>query len=162
MPEMTESERLAYGLITTAGREEEFKKRIDELIERRQAAEEIEKKNHAEREELEKLRVDTNLHVAQKTAALNKAQQEHDDAADEAHKRIALAQTRQEELEKLKAHLDARDKDLALREKALGEGLTKQESQAKMLSAAVDRVKHLKAALDEVRREASSISEALG
>ena len=43
MAEMTESEKLAYGLITTAGREDEFKKRIDELVQRRQDAEAIEK-----------------------------------------------------------------------------------------------------------------------
>jgi hypothetical protein len=162
MAEMTNEEKLAYGLITTAGREDEFKKRIDELVERRQAAEEIEKKNQEERDILDKLREDTNLEVAQKTAALNKAQQEHDEAADEAHKRITLAQSQQQELEKLKGELDVRHKDLEAREKALGEGLVRQETQAKMLTKAVGGVSALKAALDEVRRQASTISEALG
>lgn len=162
MPEMTESERLAYGLITTAGREDEFKKRIDELVQRRQDAEAIEKKNQEDRDALEKLREDTNLEVAKKTAALNAAQKEHDDAADEAHRRIALAQSQAQELEKLKAELDARNKDLAAREKAVGEALVRQETQHKQLTAAIDGVKNLKAALDEVRRTASDITVALG
>lgn len=162
MAEMTESEKLAYGLITTAGREDEFKKRIDELVERRQAAEAIEKKNQEDAAALEKLREDTNLEVAKKTAALNAAQQEHDQSADEAHRRITLAQSQQQELEKLKVELDARHKDLDARESALGATLQRQGIQHKQLSTAIDGVKNLKAALDEVRRQASVISEALG
>lgn len=162
MPEMTDSEKLAYGLITTAGREDEFKKRIDELVERRQAAEEIEKKNQEDQAALEKLREDTNLSVAQKTAALNAAQEDHDRAADEAHKRINLAQSQMIELEHRKADLDSREKDLVTREKAVGEALSRQESQHKQLSTAIDGVKDLKGALDEVIRQAANISGALG
>lgn len=162
MPELNEVERQAYGMITVAGREEEFKKRIDELVERRHAAEEIEAKNNQERDELEKLRADTNLHVAKQTAALNAAQAEHDAAADEAHKRIDLARTQEEKLNALKTELDGRQKDLEAREKALAEGTARHEQSSAQLRAAVDGVKNLKAALDEVRRSAANISGALG
>jgi chromosome segregation ATPase len=162
MAEMTESEKLAYGLITTAGREDEFKKRIDELVERRQAAEEAEAKITTERDALHKLREDTNLEVARKTAALNAAQKEHDEVADEAHKRIQLALVQTVELGKLKDDLDHRERNIASREQALVEGLHRQDAQAKMLGAAVNGVKGLKDALDEVRRKAQAITEALG
>jgi myosin heavy subunit len=162
MSEMTDSEKLAYGLITTAGREDEFKKRIDELVQRRQDAEAIEKKNQEDSAALVKLREDTNLEVAQKTAALNKAQKDHDASADEAHKRIILAQQQSQEMEKLKFELDKREKDLTIREKVVADTTQMHERSIAQLRTAIDGVQKLKAALDEVRRQSAAVSEALG
>jgi chromosome segregation ATPase len=119
MADLTEAEHTAYGLIILAGREEEFKKRIDELVKRRQDAEAAEAKIHTEAEALEKTRADTELHVAQETEKLNTARAAHDASAEESAKRLQLAEQTKVTLAEREKALDDREHALADREAKL-------------------------------------------
>lgn len=159
---MTQEEQMAYGLLAIAGNEALLKPKLDELIKRREDAEEIEARNYKERQELQKLKEDTNLHVAQQTDALNKAKAEHDDAALEAHKRITMAQEQEEKLKKLKADLDYRQSTLSAAEVALEKNTTMHNAQVAKLGSAINDIPKLKAALDEINSLATGVKEKLG
>jgi chromosome segregation ATPase len=149
MSEMTDSERLAYGLITTAGREEEFKKRIDELVKRRQDAEAAEAKIQAEAEALEKTRADTELRVAQETEKLNTARAAHDASAEESAKRLQLA-------EQVKVTLAEREKALDDREHALADREAKLKADA---TSVMQKGEELRTRLAETEKLQTSLHE---
>jgi uncharacterized protein (DUF3084 family) len=154
---LTTDEQMAYGLLAILGRDNAFKERFDKLVKRREEAEAAEAKIGAEREKLEKVQVDTNLHVARKTEELNTAQAKHDASAEEAGRRLHLLQETSTALDKREAALAEREKVLAKKEKDFDyhwATIATREEQVKAREAEIEGLKASLEAKHKALREA--------
>lgn len=145
MPDDT-SQALAF--IAMMNDPADYRRRVDEFGARKAAAEEAEASARRAASELEAKRAASEQQVAAAMGRLSAAKADHDLSAMEAKSRIETGQKQAEELLRVKAIQDERERDLRIREAKLKSTETEIAAALHRFKADQDAVAALKASLE--------------
>ena len=159
---LTPQEEMAYSMAAFFGKEDAYKERLDKLVAAREEADASAAKVREEREALETATASSTKQLAKEKEGWIAAKAAHDEAAEEARKRIDIARSQQAELDNVKADVEKRHHDVANRESVVDESQKHVDRQVAQLRGAINHVNRLKPALAEVSNIVKSMQDALG